>query len=95
MATKSIHKDEYQDLLELLREIRKKAGLTQAELSALLGYSQSHISDVERGSRRLDTLQLRQYCLACGQDPTGFVKRFEAAIADRKPSCPAAEGDGG
>lgn len=89
MPAKSIHKPEYQDLLKLLREIREKAGLTQAELASLLSRSQSSISDIERGARRLDTLQLRDYCLACGQDPAGFIRRFENAIADGPgPSSP-------
>lgn len=82
MPAKSIHKPEYQDLLKLLREIRVKAGLTQAELATLLNRSQSSISDIERGSRRLDTLQLRDYCLACGQDPASFIRQLENAIAD-------------
>jgi transcriptional regulator with XRE-family HTH domain len=81
VATKSIHKAEYQDLLNLLVEIRKKADLTQSRLAALLGRSQSSISAIENGARRLDTLQLREYCLACGQDPTRFIKRLEKAIA--------------
>jgi transcriptional regulator with XRE-family HTH domain len=83
MSAKSIHKAEYQPLLQLLLEIRTKAGLTQAELSALLGRPQSYVSDVERGTRRLDLLQLREYCLACGQDLVGFVRRFEKAITRR------------
>ncbi|WP_407354530.1 multiprotein-bridging factor 1 family protein [Luteimonas sp. R10] len=82
MPTKSIHKAEYLKLLELLVEIRSNAGLKQAELAALLQRSQSYISDVERGGRRLDLLQLREYCHACGQDLVGFVKRFEKSIAD-------------
>lgn len=82
MPAKSIYRSEYRDLLELLRETRKKANLTQAELAALLARPQSYVSDIERGVRRLDLLQLRDYCLACGQDPTAFVKRFEKAIAD-------------
>lgn len=81
MPAKSIHKPEYQTLLELLIEVRDKAGLKQTELAALLGRSQSYVSDVERGGRRLDLLQLREYCQACGQDLVGFVRRFEKAIA--------------
>jgi transcriptional regulator with XRE-family HTH domain len=81
MPAKSIHKSEYQPLFQLLLDIRTKAGLTQTELSALLGRPQSYVSDVERGTRRLDLLQLREYCLACGQDLVGFVRRFEKAVA--------------
>ncbi|WP_140725793.1 helix-turn-helix domain-containing protein [Pseudomonas sp. Hp2] len=80
MPTKSIHKAEYQVLLELLREMRTKAHPNQSSLAALIGRSQSYISDVERGARRLDLLQLREYCLACGQDLVPFVKKFEKAL---------------
>jgi transcriptional regulator with XRE-family HTH domain len=81
MPSKSIHKPEYQTLLEMLVEIRSKAGLKQAELAALLDRSQSYVSDVERGGRRMDLLQLREYCHACGQDLHAFVKRFEKAVS--------------
>ena len=80
MAAKSIYKAEYRALLELLREIRGKAGLTQIELSALLKRPQSYVSDVERGVRRMDLLQLRDYCSACDQDLVGFVRRFEKRL---------------
>jgi len=83
MPPKSIHKPEYQTLLEMLVEIRSKAGLKQAELAALLDRSQSYVSDVERGWRRLDLLQLREYCLACNQDVVSFVRRFEKAVSGK------------
>jgi transcriptional regulator with XRE-family HTH domain len=82
MSSKSIHKPEYQTLLELLIELRGTAGLKQAELAELLGRPQSYVSDVERGGRRLDLLQLREYCLACDQDLLSFVKRFEKAMGN-------------
>lgn len=80
MPPKSIHKPEYQTLLNMLVEIRNKAGLKQTELADLLGRSQSYVSDVERGGRRLDLLQLREYCQACGQDFVSFVRRFEKTV---------------
>lgn len=82
MPAKSIHRPEYQELLALLREIREKSGLQQADLAAALGRPQSYVSNVERGSRRMDLLQLREYCIACGQDLVPFVKKFEKAVAD-------------
>ncbi len=82
MPIKSIHKAEYKELRRLLREMRDQAKLNQTDLAALLGRRQSYISAVERGTRRLDLLQLREYCLACRQDPVGFVQRFERAITD-------------
>lgn len=81
VSPKSIHKPEYHTLLEMLVDIRGKAGLKQTELAKLLGRSQSYVSDVERGGRRLDLLQLREYCQACDQDLVSFVRRFEKTIA--------------
>jgi hypothetical protein len=81
MPTKSIHKAEYQLFLELLLEMRTKAHPNQGSLAAQIHRPQSYISDVERGTRRLDLLQLREYCMACGQDLVPFVKKFEKAVA--------------
>ena len=80
MTAKSIYKPEYQSLLKLLREMREQAGLNQGELAALLLRPQSYVSNVERGRRRLDLLQLREYCLVCGQNLVDFVERFEKVI---------------
>lgn len=81
MPPKSIHRAEYKVLQGLLREMRTKAHPNQAVLAALLGRKQSYVSDVERGSRRMDLLQLREFCLACDQDLVGFVRRFEEELA--------------
>ncbi|MCC8544760.1 XRE family transcriptional regulator, partial [Xanthomonas euvesicatoria pv. euvesicatoria] len=37
-------------------------------------------SDVERGSRRMDLLQLRDFCNACGTSLTKFVAEFEKEL---------------
>lgn len=79
MPTKSIYRPQYKTLIRLLRQMRDDAGLQQEELAARLHRPQSFISNVERGRRRLDLLQLREYCTACGQDLVGFVQRFEEA----------------
>lgn len=80
MPPKTIHKAEYQTVLELLREIRTKAGLTQADLSQALERPQSYVSDVERGLRRLDILQLRDYCAACNMRLSAFIRQLESRI---------------
>ncbi|KAF1720922.1 helix-turn-helix domain-containing protein [Pseudoxanthomonas wuyuanensis] len=80
MPAKSIHKSEYIVLLRRLRALRTDAGLTQTELSAALHRPQSYVSDVERGSRRMDLLQLREFCNACGQSLTEFVGEFEQEL---------------
>lgn len=79
MPGKSIHKPEYKLLLALLIEMRDKADLKQAQLAERLERPQSYVSDVERGVRRLDLLQLQEYCQACGQDLVAFVRKFDKA----------------
>jgi transcriptional regulator with XRE-family HTH domain len=81
MAKKSIDKPEYSVVCALLRDIRLKAGLSQGTLGLYLDYPQSHISAVELASRRLDPLQLRSWCLACGVSLEDFARRLEEALA--------------
>lgn len=80
MPTKSVHQDEHAVLARLLKEMRQASGITQVAFAEALGRSQSHISDIESGTRRLDLVQLRDYCAVCGVSLTAFVKRFEAAL---------------
>lgn len=82
MPIKSIHKSEYLVLLRRMRALRIMAGLTQVELSRALERPQSYISDIERGSRRMDLLQLREFCNACGQTLTKFVSEFEQELQE-------------
>ncbi len=76
-SVKSIHKPEYQTLLQLLRTVRAEAVLTQTACSQALGRPQSYISDVERGVRRMDVLQLQEFCTVCGVSLSDFVSRLE------------------
>src|SRR3546814_12737727 len=78
---KTIHRPEYEVLLRRLRELRVGAGVTQDDLSERLGRSQSFVSDVERGIRRLDALELRDFCQQLGSDLMTFVSGLEAELA--------------
>jgi transcriptional regulator with XRE-family HTH domain len=79
--TKAIYRKEHQVLIKLLRTTREKANLTQSECSAALGRPQSFISDVEKGSRRLDLVQLRDLCAVLGYALPEFVNEYEKALA--------------
>lgn len=81
---KSIHTDEYAALLELLREARASAGLTQMQLAKKLGRSQSFITKFEIGERRLDVVQLRTVCRVLGTTLRAFVEDWEARVAKRR-----------
>lgn len=68
MATKSIHRKEYKELLSALSQARKDAGMTQAELAKKLKKPQSYVSKVENGERRLDVMELMEIAKAVGFD---------------------------
>ena len=78
---KSIYTREYQVLLRLLRETREAAGVTQMELAKRLAQTQSFVSKVELGDRRLDLVQLHTILTALGAGLGEFVARYEAALS--------------
>ena len=81
---KSIHTDEYELLVDLQREARASAGLTQVELAKKLKQSQSFVSKMEVGERRLDLVQLRTVCAALGTTLPEFVAKWEERLAQKR-----------
>ena len=77
---KSIHSREYRVFCELLREARERGGLTQEELAARLGESQTFVSKCERGERRLDLVETWRFCEAMGASFRGFAVRLDKAL---------------
>jgi transcriptional regulator with XRE-family HTH domain len=77
---KSIYSDQYRTMLALLRQERKKSGVLQSDLMKRLRLDQSSISRIETGDRRLDPIELRNYCLAIGIDFPKFATRLERAL---------------
>lgn len=80
--TKTIYRREHEIFLQVLKRMRVESGLTQAQCSTALGRPQSFMSDVERGVRRLDTVQLRDLCVVLGTDLTTFSTSYEAALKE-------------
>lgn len=83
---KTIHRGEYGIVRDLLREKRIACGMTQVEVSRQIGRSQSFVSDVERGARRVDVLELRDMCNLFGVPLVRFCKEFERRAAAIEPS---------
>jgi len=77
---KSIYTKEYSLFLEQLRKAREEKGLTQTEVAVRLGQTQSFVSKVERGERRLDIVELRAFCSAIGIGLGQFVDALECVI---------------
>lgn len=77
---KSINSKSYAVFLNLLRETREKAGITQNQLADSLGVTQSFVSKCERGERRVDIAELREFCIALGTTIEKFIKAFERKL---------------
>ena len=54
---KSTQNDQYAEMVGLLREERKRLGLSQSDVSQRLGMTQSDLSKIENCERRLDILE--------------------------------------
>lgn len=80
---KAIYRTEYNVFLALLKDRRIAAGLTQVQCSTALGRPQSFMSDVERGVRRLDIIQIYDLCAVLGCDLTALIRDFVGAIATK------------
>ncbi|MGB8508775.1 MAG: helix-turn-helix transcriptional regulator [Pyrinomonadaceae bacterium] len=67
-------------LVNLLREMRLDAGLTQMDLAAHIEKDQAYVSRYESGQRRLDVLEVREICQAIGITLEEFARRLEKAL---------------
>lgn len=77
---KSTHALQYQAVLDLLVDMRRKAGLTQRQMADKLGREYSFVWRIEKGERRLDLLEFFWVCEVLNQDPDkayrGLVRSF-------------------
>ena len=75
-----VFSDEYQVLRTLIVAERRKAGISQSELAARLGKAKSHIALIERGQRRVDTLEFYLIARCLGVDPADAFSRVAAEL---------------
>ncbi len=68
-------------LLQHLKEMRKKAGLSGPEIQRRLNRPNSYVSKVESGEKRLDILELREYCKACDTCYVEFVRTLDEKLS--------------
>jgi transcriptional regulator with XRE-family HTH domain len=72
---KSRHSKQYERLLLTLRAARHEAGLTQAQVAAKFGTHASFVSKIEAGERRIDVVELAEFCRIYGVSITTFLGR--------------------
>jgi transcriptional regulator with XRE-family HTH domain len=75
--TKSVFTRRYERFLELLRRARTEADLTQTEAARRLKRPQSFVSKCESGERRVDIIELIEFCKLYGTSITEFVADLE------------------
>lgn len=67
-------------VVDVLRNARLEAGLTQAELAARIERDQSHISLIEGSQRRVDVPEFHRIATAIGRDPVELFAQISAVL---------------
>ena len=71
---KTLYSKEHKYLIERLKQARKDAGIDQMQVADLLDVSQSYISKVEAGQRRIDVIQLKEFAKIYKKSLNFFIK---------------------
>ena len=71
---KTIYSKEHKYLVEQLKKARKEAGLGQKDVAKLLNKTQSYVSKVESGQRRIEVLQLREFARIYKKNLDFFIR---------------------
>ena len=59
--TKAIYSKDHKYIVEQLKKARQEAGLDQEQVAKALKKTQSYISKIESGQRRIDIVQLKKF----------------------------------
>lgn len=81
----SLHSQRYRVFLEMLVEARERTKLTQDEVAARMGKTQSFVSKSERGARRIDFVEFLEFAEALSIDVPAFIEQYRARVGlDKK-----------
>src|ERR671927_165978 len=73
---RSTSSDAYEQLRKMLVEARRKSGLSQQEVADRLGRPQTYVSKCERGTRRMDVVEVLEIAQVIGFNPIAFIRRL-------------------
>lgn len=79
---KSLRTQQNKIFLAALRDRREALGLRQADLAERLGESQTTVSRVENGERRLDVIELRAWLRALRVGFVPFLRQLDRTLND-------------
>lgn len=71
---KTIYSEGHKSLVSKLIEARVEKGLRQEDVAKLLDRTQSYISKIEAGQRRVDIIQLKEFAKIYKKDLSFFIK---------------------
>jgi len=72
--SKTIYSKEHRYVVERLKKAREEAGLSQSEVAKLLNKTQSYVSKIESGQRKIDVVQLKEFAKIYKKDLDFFLK---------------------
>jgi transcriptional regulator with XRE-family HTH domain len=78
----TLSSDAYAAFIGVIRDARREAGLTQAQVAAKIGQPQSFISKSERRERRIDVVEFLDIASALDVSPTELLVRVKKAISE-------------
>ena len=70
----SIYSKDHKYIVEQLKKARQEAGLDQIEVAKRLGRSQSYLSKIESGQRKIDVIQMKKFAKLYNKDINYFIK---------------------
>jgi transcriptional regulator with XRE-family HTH domain len=76
----AIYSDAQKSMARAFADARRSDGMRQADLARAIGKHQSYISDIERGQRRVDVLELFVIAQALGVAPVELYDRLTKDI---------------
>lgn len=75
MPKSTLRTRRHRALIAVLIDLRKRRGLTQRQLAALLRTPQNYVAQIESGLRRVDVIEFTEYVMALGEDPIAAYRQ--------------------
>jgi len=71
---KTIYTKDHKFIIEQLKKARNDSGFDQEKVAELLGKTQSYVSKIEAGQRRIDIVQLKEFAKIYKKELGYFIK---------------------
>ena len=69
----NLYSKDHKIIVEKLKKARREAELDQTEVAKRLGKSQSYLSKIESGQRKIDVVQLKKFAKIYNKDINYFL----------------------